>query len=108
KAVVIDLAISNGGNVSGSKHDQVIALANDVLLVNISGYPKTEPRASSEVYAQCVFHLLAEIMSPKGELAFDNQLIQEIWVTHNKQLHESLYSGFDESKVNSLELRSKL
>lgn len=97
KSVVVDLAISNGGNVFGSKHDQVIALENDVLLVNISGYPKTEPRASSEVYAQCVFHLITEIMSPVGELSFENELVQEIWVTHNKQLHESLYRDFDES-----------
>jgi H+-translocating NAD(P) transhydrogenase subunit alpha len=108
KAVVVDLAISNGGNVCGSKHDQIITLENDVLLVNVSGYPKTEPRASSEIYAQCVFHLLTEVMSPVGELLFENELVQEIWVTHNKQLHESLYSGFDESKVNSLKFRSKL
>ncbi|HFL2714594.1 TPA: hypothetical protein ACGWTM_003408 [Legionella pneumophila] len=95
KAVVIDLAISNGGNVYGSKHDQVITLKNDVLLVNVSGYPKIEPRDSSEIYAQCVFHLLSEIMSPEGELLFENKLVQEIWVTHNKQLHESLYTIFD-------------
>ncbi len=67
KAVVVDLAISNGGNVYGSKHDQVITLENDVLFINVSGYPKTEPKDSSEVYAQCLFHLLTEIMSPTGE-----------------------------------------
>lgn len=94
-AVVVDLAISNGGNVVGSKHDQIISLENDVLLLNVSGYPKTEPRASSEVYAQCVFHLLIEIMSPEGQLSFKNELVQEIWVTHDKQLNESLYKTFE-------------
>lgn len=80
--------------VFGSKHDQVIALENEVLLVNVSGYPKTEPRASSEIYAQCVFNLLTEIMSPAGELWFEHDLVQEIWVTHNKARHASLYNEF--------------
>ncbi|MGQ3890216.1 hypothetical protein ACQUW5_14470 [Legionella sp. CNM-1927-20] len=102
KAVIVDLAISNGGNVLGSKHDQVITLDNDKILVNVSGYPKTEPRASSEIYAQCVFHLLTEIMSPVGIVSFENEFIQEIWVTHDKQLHECLYSDFNEFKVNRL------
>lgn len=92
--VVVDLAVSNGGNVFGSKHDQTIVLENGVLLHNVSGYPKTEPRVSSEVYAQCVFHLLMEMMSPMGALSFENKLVQEIWVTHNGQLHESLYDEF--------------
>lgn len=37
---------------------------------------------------------LAEIMSPTGELAFDNHLIQEIWGTHNGHLHNELYDTF--------------
>nr|WP_131783855.1 hypothetical protein [Legionella gresilensis] len=94
KAVIVDLVISNGGNVLGSKHDQVITLDNDKILVNVSGYPKTEPRASSEIYAQCVFHLLTEIMSPVGIVSFENEFIQEIWVTYDKQLHKCLYSDF--------------
>jgi NAD(P) transhydrogenase subunit alpha len=96
KAVVVDLAISNGGNVIGSKHDQIINVANDVSIINVSGYPKTEPRSSSEVYSQCVFSLLAEIMSPEGDISFENELVQEIWVTHDRQRHNSLYDDFDD------------
>lgn len=94
KAVVIDLAIGTGGNVIGSKYDQTITLDNGVILHSVSGYPKREPKESSEIYSQCVYHLLAEIMSPTGELAFDNHLIQEIWVTHNGHLHNELYDTF--------------
>ena len=65
-AVVVDLAISNGGNVVGSKYDQIIAVGNDVSIINTSGYPKKEPRPSSETYAECVASLLMEIMSPEG------------------------------------------
>jgi NAD(P) transhydrogenase subunit alpha len=89
-AVVVDLAISNGGNVAGSKHDQVIHLDTGVCLLNVSGYPKKEPKTSSEIYANCVMNLLREILSPQGELSFENKLIQEIWVTHDGRRHDSL------------------
>ncbi len=94
-AVVVDLAISNGGNVTGSKYDQVIHLENGVSLINISGYPKTEPRASSEVYAQCVVSLLTEIMTPEGDVSFENEFVQELWVTHEGERHDSLYDEFN-------------
>ena len=100
QAVVVDLAISNGGNIVGSKHDQIINIANGVSLINVSGYPKTEPRASSEVYAQCVVNLLTEIMSPNGEVSFKNALVQELWVTHKAQRHDSLYEVFDDDRLN--------
>lgn len=95
-AIVIDLAISNGGNVIGSKYDQIIKLDNGVTLMNVSGYPKKEPTTSSETYAQCVISLLTEIMTPEGEVSFENKLVQEIWVTHNGQRHDSLYDDFAE------------
>ncbi|HHT9776945.1 TPA: hypothetical protein ACT9HO_001582 [Legionella pneumophila] len=107
-AVVADLAISTGGNVSGSKYDQVIKVVNDVSIINISGYPKTEPKASSEVYAQCVYSLLIEIMSPSGEVSFDNKLVQELWVTHQGKRHDSLYEQFNEFDASSLKLAAKL
>jgi NAD/NADP transhydrogenase alpha subunit len=96
-AVVVDLAISNGGNVAESEHDQIINKANGVSIINVSGYPKAEPRESSEVYAQCVLSLLTEIMSSEGDILFENELVQEIWVTHEGQRHDSLYEKFDES-----------
>ena len=108
KSVVVDLAISNGGNVAGSKHDQVIALANDILLINISGYPKTEAKVSSEIYADCVVNLLTAIMSKRGEVSFENKLIREIWVTHQKQRHESLYNEFEGHEKHNSCLRAKL
>jgi NAD/NADP transhydrogenase alpha subunit len=107
-AVVVDLAVSNGGNVSGSKSDQKIRVANGVCIINVSGYPKTEPRSSSEAYAQCVVSLLTDIMSPEGDMSFENELVSEIWVTHKKQRHDSLYDKFDESQAGTLRLEPKL
>jgi len=96
-AVVVDLAISNGCNVQGSRHDQIIRLENDILLVNVSGYPKAEPRNSSEAYSQCVVSLLTEIMSPGGDVSFENKWVQELWVTHEGYRHDALFGDFDEA-----------
>ncbi len=107
-AVVVDLAASNGGNVAGTMCEQTITVEKGISIRNVSGYPKAESRASSETYAQCVFSLLTEIMSPEGDISFENEWVQEIWVTHERQRHDSLYEKFDDSNANSLMLKFKL
>ncbi len=108
KAVIVDLAASNGGNVSGTHSEHTIIAANNVLIRSVSGYPKLEPANSSEIYAQCVYRLLTEMMSPAGEISFYNQFVQEIWVTHNKQRHDALYAQFEQQKESSSRLRCRL
>lgn len=107
-AVVVDLAVSNGGNVSGSRSDNVVTTAHGVTIRNVSGYPKMKPKTSSEAYAQCAYHLITEIMSPQGEVSFENKLVQELWVTHNTQRHDALYDTFDSSETNNTMIRAKL
>ena len=46
-SVIVDLALSEGGNVAGSKHDTNLILGNQVIVTNVSGYPKNKPRESS-------------------------------------------------------------
>jgi alanine dehydrogenase len=81
-AVVIDLAASQGGNVQGSKLDQVICWKNGILIVNDSGYPKAVPREASEAYSRCIVNLLREIFSSKKELLMEERLLSEMWITH--------------------------
>ena len=101
-AVIIDLAASNGGNVFGTQCEQTIKIANDIRIVSVSGYPKAEPKNASETYAQCVLSVLTEIMSPAGDVSFQNKWVQEIWVTHKQQRHEALYNKFNEHEDSSL------
>ncbi len=96
-AVIVDLAISNGGNVAGSKHDSTIRLEDGKSLINVCGYPKLEPTASSESYSNCVVNLIAEILSPEGKLFFNNHFVQQMCVTYNSQLNTALYHDYEES-----------
>lgn len=50
-AVVVDLALSEGGNVEGSEHDKVKVLGNEVIVINTSGYPKSCPRDASRYWS---------------------------------------------------------
>jgi len=84
-AIVVDLAVSEGGNVIGSKSDQVVTYKH-VSIVNISGYPKAEPKEASEAFSSCMLSLLGEILSLKGELLEDG-LLNECWVTRKGQLN---------------------
>ncbi|MCX7337966.1 MAG: hypothetical protein NTX76_01605 [Alphaproteobacteria bacterium] len=89
-AIVIDLAVNDGGSVVGSKSDQVV-VSNGISIVHVSGYPKSEPRATSESYAQCLASLLAEVLSPGGELLLEHELLKECWVTHKGERNPSLF-----------------
>ncbi|OJW47795.1 MAG: hypothetical protein BGO67_09110 [Alphaproteobacteria bacterium 41-28] len=96
-SVVVDLAISQGGNVVGSRRDQVI-ITNGVSIVNDSGYPKAEPKEASEAYANCLVNLLKEVLSPVGEVFLDHELLRECWVTHEGKRNSSLFEGFEKAR----------
>lgn len=81
-AVVIDLTVDEGASVAKAKNDAVV-ISDGVMIVHVSGYPKAEPRAASEAYAKCMAHLLAEILSPEGEIRLEHELMQECWITRN-------------------------
>jgi NAD(P) transhydrogenase subunit alpha len=47
-AVVLDLAVTEGGNCDGALHDQTVVVGSkQVLVVNVSGYPKAHPHEAS-------------------------------------------------------------
>ncbi len=98
KSVVVDLAISEGGNVIGSKRDQVV-VTNEISIVNISAYPKAEPKEASEAYSKCMINLLEEILSAEGEILFEHPLLQECWITREGELNVALFQGFGAIKV---------
>lgn len=51
-AVVVDMALSEGGNVENSKHDAALVLGNNILVINTSGYPKAQPQEASQLWSR--------------------------------------------------------
>ncbi|MCF6764820.1 hypothetical protein L3V82_03465 [Thiotrichales bacterium 19S3-7] len=57
-AVIVDMALSEGGNVEGSAHDETIKLSNGVMITNVSGYPKAMPHESSKLWSSATFEFI--------------------------------------------------
>ncbi len=55
-SVIVDMALSEGGNVEGSEHDLTRFLGNNVMVTNTSGYPKMVPREASEQWSRANLH----------------------------------------------------
>lgn len=62
-AVVVDMALSEGGNVEGSEHDATLKLENNVIVTNISGYPKYHPAEASELWSQATRLYIEKMLS---------------------------------------------
>ncbi len=50
-SVVVDMALSEGGNVEGSEHDATRILGNEITVTNTSGYPKAVPHEASQLWS---------------------------------------------------------
>lgn len=62
-AVVVDMALSEGGNVEGSEHDQTHLLGNSVLVTNVSGYPKVLPKEASIIWSKATYAILTRLFT---------------------------------------------
>ncbi len=60
---IVDLAASEGGNVEGSVHDGVITLANNVRIINVSGYPKELPSEASKAWSKACYYFLSLLLT---------------------------------------------
>jgi NAD/NADP transhydrogenase alpha subunit len=50
-AVIVDMALSEGGNVEGAEHDETRVLGNNIIVTNTSGYPKAVPGEASKLWS---------------------------------------------------------
>lgn len=61
-SVVLDMALSEGGNVAGSEHDKTLICSNEIIVSNVSGYPKVVPHEASILWSSCNRHFI-ELLS---------------------------------------------
>lgn len=51
-SIIVDLALSDGGNVEGAEHDTTLTTKKGVMITNVSGYPKIVPKEASQKWSQ--------------------------------------------------------
>jgi NAD(P) transhydrogenase subunit alpha len=86
-AVVVDLAVEQGGNVDGSEAGSIV-MRNGVKLVGLTNLPALVAADASALYARNVLNFLALSLNVKtGEfaLARDDEIVQATLVCENGQ-----------------------
>src|SRR5689334_17707087 len=87
-AVVVDLAVAQGGNVEGSEADKIVK-ANGVTIVGHSNLPAQVASDASALYARNVLNFLALSLNLKtGDfaLARDDEIVKATLVCDNGQV----------------------
>jgi NAD(P) transhydrogenase subunit alpha len=87
-AVIVDLAVEQGGNVEGSELDKIVA-KNGVKIVGFGNLPARVATDASALYARNVINFLALSLNAKsGEFNVpkDDEIIQATLVCENGQV----------------------
>ncbi|MDQ2917820.1 MAG: Re/Si-specific NAD(P)(+) transhydrogenase subunit alpha [Pseudomonadota bacterium] len=84
-AIIVDLAVEQGGNVEGSEADRIV-LRNGVKIVGVTNLPALVPADASALYARNVLNFVALSLNLKsGEygIARDDEIVQATLVCEN-------------------------
>ena len=95
ESVVIDMAVESGGNVEGSKVNQIVEV-NDVQLVGFANLPAKVATHASEMYAANLYHFFEEFYNTdtqKFEFDFENEIAQASVITHDGRARIELHNG---------------
>jgi NAD(P) transhydrogenase subunit alpha len=72
-AVIVDLAVEQGGNVEGTERGRIVT-KNGVKLIGLENLPATVPSDASALYARNLYNFLALMLNPKsGEFKLDRE-----------------------------------
>ena len=87
-SVIVDLASETGGNVEGSKADEINTTSNGVVVWGGKDVPSQLPNHASMLFSKNVVNLLALfVKSSEGKasinLDFTDEIIDAAAVTHN-------------------------
>jgi len=88
-AVVVDLAVEQGGNVEGSVLDKIVTTENGVKLVGLANLPAYVAADASALYARNVLNFLSLSLNTKtGEFAVpgDDEIVKAVLLCENGQV----------------------
>jgi NAD(P) transhydrogenase subunit alpha len=85
-SVVIDMAVSSGGNVEGSKPEQTVVTENGVRIIGISNIPALVATKASALYARNLHNFLAPMIDQASAsllLKRDDEMVKPTLVVDN-------------------------
>lgn len=88
-AVIIDLAVEQGGNVEGSEAGKTVVTANGVKIVGHVNYPSRIAVDASLLYAKNLLALLTMLHNPESKTVavnWDDEIVKAIALTRGGQV----------------------
>lgn len=84
-SVIVDMAVESGGNVEGSKPDEVVDVGG-VQIIGVSNLPSRVPRDASQMYSSNLLNLVTEYWNSEEKtfsLDMDDDIIKGCLITHD-------------------------
>ncbi len=93
-AVIVDLAVEQGGNCELSRADSEV-VENGVVILGPSNLPAAMPHDASLLYARNVHSLLQLVVDKEGKVApnLDDEIIAGSLLTHGGKVHHQATAG---------------
>ncbi len=94
-SVLVDLAVDTGGNVEGSKVNEVVNI-NGVKIIGLENFPGEVPVHASQMYSSNLTNFLEEFWSEEKKefyLDLEDEIIQGCLVTHNNEIVNEKLKG---------------
>ncbi|MFN3236806.1 MAG: Re/Si-specific NAD(P)(+) transhydrogenase subunit alpha [Pseudomonadales bacterium] len=86
--IIVDMAVESGGNVEGSKPDEVVDV-NGVSIVGVSNLPSEVPRDASQMYSSNLYNLVSEFWDGEEkhfDLNLEDDILQGCVITHGGEI----------------------
>jgi NAD(P) transhydrogenase subunit alpha len=82
--VIVDMAVESGGNVEGSKADEIV-IEGGVSIIGVSNLPSNVSKDASQMYSSNLFNLLTEYWNEeekKLELDLEDDILKGCVLSH--------------------------
>ncbi len=91
-SVIVDMAVESGGNVEGSKPDEIVITPNGVSIIGDTCLEASVPATASQMYSANVFNYISHF-SPEGSFApnFDDPIMKASVVARDGQITDERF-----------------
>ena len=90
-SLIVDMATSTGGNVEGSKTDEII-VKNRIKIIGFANLASRIAHDSSKLYSKNLYNFL-DYAIQAGNLNFEDELVKQMLITKNGEIIHEQFKG---------------
>jgi NAD(P) transhydrogenase subunit alpha len=102
-SVVVDLAVSQGGNCAGSEEGKIVE-KHDVKIIGHANFPARIAADASELYARNILNFITPLIDVKsGKLAInpEDEIVHDTMLTHSGRIVHPTLKGKEPALATS-------